>query len=1594
MKRFERKKSLLSCLIIMMLLVFIFPVKAQTADPLDTWYWRNPLPQGNTIQRITYGNGIFVALGYGGVIMTSPDGANWVVRRIPLLSSDESSFTGVAFGNGIFVGVGAGNIGTSQDGITWVTTNKPDSFRNVNYVNGMFIAVGQAGTIVTSTDGLNWMDRESGTSDNLDAVAYGKSIYVIVGSNLEGTSGTILTSTDGITWTPRSSGTAARLCDVTFGNETFVAVGDPRGFYSLGQGTETVVLTSIDGIDWSRSVRQPAPDHSFTGVTFANGNFYISDGCGHGSILFSSDGANWTARNTSTLDGIVQIYYNNGTYIAAGLGGVIQTSTDAISWTLRTTGTTAWFNGVSYGNGTFVAVGSEGIYTSADGVGWLLRKTIWNFVGAYGSCVTYGGGIFVAAGENGQIFTSPDGVTWTARTSGTTQLLHGVTYGNGIFVVVGVSGTILTSPDGATWTVRESGDMNYLRGIAYGNGTFVAVGGTELGTYYYPSGNSVILSSSDGITWTRRTTDAIRWLGSVIYEKGVFVVGGGGGQILTSADGINWTTRMTETAASEIRFDGDINGIAYGNGIFIAAGYSGRALISSDGFVWVSKPMLSRMLHAVTYGNGTFVAVGASGTIIQSGVMDTHEIIATADPNGTISPAGSVRVTNGESQTFTIAPNAGSQIGEVFVDGESLGTTYEDPYSYTFENVTADHTIRATFTGGKQLTGLVLSGSPEAMTAGGTQTLAATATYSDGSSEAIANADALWTSLDTAIASVGQSDGIVLAVAAGTTSIAAVYQGVTGNLELTVGSPPTAVQQHRGNLILVAGGGINTDNAIKEATLYLTDLVYSRFKSRFFSDADIYYYRPISWVDLNGDGLDDGIVDVNLEKEEFSVADFGQRITQWAANQSSDGPLYIYLIDHGGIGSFELYPYQILLSEQLNNYLNVFQERTGRQVVVIIEACKSGSLISGIVQPGQNRIVVTSAGRGEDDDSYMALGGRISFTQFFIDRFSAGASLDSAYRNTLTELADLGIPYSVMQPQLEEGIALASSGTYLGGEFAVAGLYPGIINQTLSSVIQAGTLLTLSATLSSLDRVTSVWAVIMPPNYEVPTASDDFQSPDVAMPIVKLVATQTARKFEGIYSDFRISGDYTIRFYAATSNGHVSSSPAVTIKVTGEMNLSAPGDINNDKFVNLADAILGLQIVAGMNISGKTIVREADVNGDQKIGLAEALYALQCAARLRNNHEPVMNSVGDQIAYEGALLSFNVTATDEDRDSMTYMADGMPAGAQLNPNTGAFTWTPAYNQDGVYPVTFRVSDDYGGSALFSIAITVIDVNRMPVLNPIGNKTVNQGSLVSFTTTATDPDGDAPLTYYAYSLPYGATFYADTRTFTWTPESTGTYEVMFTVLDGRGGSDSETVTITVNALAISALEYFPLNIGDWMEYRQTSTGNTARTSITGPKSIGGVSTKEITYWDGEKEYYTSDANGIRLYGQYIVDPDYTGDVYFTPPLLLMLNNTEIGKEQVSNSSYSMNVSGYLFTVNVTSTTTVLGIEDVQTATKVLKDCAKVSMRLDGYIVELQQYVSGDTVYYWLGKGVGVVKQIENSDTFTITRSSISGVQQTY
>ncbi|WP_287409375.1 hypothetical protein [Oceanithermus sp.] len=269
--------------------------------------------------------------------------------------------------------------------------------------------------------GTHWTIRESGTTKLLRSVAFGNGTFVAGGEG-----GTLLSSTDGVSWTVRPTASLDPIRSVIFAQNKFVAL---QGRY---------VLISTDGATWSSN----EVEVTLYDVAYGGGRF-VGVGSG-GNVLTSSDAVNWTKQGSITSYTLLGIAYGNGVFTTVAGGGKIFTSSDGVNWTERQSGTSNALQDVAYAEDRFVAVGDAGrILTSAHGVTWTPQLSGTNH-DLYG--IGYGDGIFVAVGGSGCILTSPDAVSWTERTSGTGSTLRGVAYGNGSFVAVGSSGAVLTSP--------------------------------------------------------------------------------------------------------------------------------------------------------------------------------------------------------------------------------------------------------------------------------------------------------------------------------------------------------------------------------------------------------------------------------------------------------------------------------------------------------------------------------------------------------------------------------------------------------------------------------------------------------------------------------------------------------------------------------------------------------------------------------------------------------------------------------------------------------------------------------------------------------------------------------------------------------------------------------------------------------------------------------------------------------------------------------------------------------------------------------------------------------------------------------------------
>jgi hypothetical protein len=164
---------------------------------------------------------------------------------------------------------------------------------------------------------------------------------------------------------------------------------------------------------------------------------------------------------------------------------------------------------------------------------------------------------------------------------------------------------------------------------------------------------------------------------------------------------------------------------------------------------------------------------------------------------------------------------------------------------------------------------------------------------------------------------------------------------------------------------------------------------------------------------------------------------------------------------------------------------------------------------------------------------------------------------------------------------------------------------------------------------------------------------------------------------------------------------------------------------------------------------------------------------------------PVLDHIADITANEGDTITLNPTATDPDGDALTYTYSGWMTSA---------SYTTGYNDAGVHTVTVTVSD---GTLTDSqdVMVTVANVNRAPVLDPIADITANEGDTITLNPTATDPDGDA-LTYTYSGWMTSASYTTDNN-------DVGTHTVTVTVSDGSL-NDSQDVTIIVNDVDVIPL----------------------------------------------------------------------------------------------------------------------------------------------------------------------------------------------
>ena len=278
----------------------------------------------------------FVAVGEGGTIAYSSDGANWTaVENNPFFdwSYYYLGFTinAITFGKNNFVAAGYGMLGYSTDGVTWGEdrsgTFRDSLIRGIAWGNDRFVAVGECDlsplTLYSSDNGATWTIVTNNSligANKISSIAFGNGKFVAgglrVGSN---DNHGIAYSTDGATWTTASDSIYETFLAIAFGNGIFVAGGNR---YAIAERKSyNGIVYSTDGVSWTAASDTTFVDDNILAIAYGGGRFIA--GGSHGKMAYSTDGKSWTAITDTTFgeSGIRSIAYGNNRFVAVGQNG-------------------------------------------------------------------------------------------------------------------------------------------------------------------------------------------------------------------------------------------------------------------------------------------------------------------------------------------------------------------------------------------------------------------------------------------------------------------------------------------------------------------------------------------------------------------------------------------------------------------------------------------------------------------------------------------------------------------------------------------------------------------------------------------------------------------------------------------------------------------------------------------------------------------------------------------------------------------------------------------------------------------------------------------------------------------------------------------------------------------------------------------------------------------------------------------------------------------------------------------------------------------------------------------------------------------------
>ncbi len=366
---------------------------------------------------------------------------------------------------------------------------------------------------------------------------------------------------------------------------------------------------------------------------------------------------------------------------------------------------------------------------------------------------------------------------------------------------------------------------------------------------------------------------------------------------------------------------------------------------------------------------------------------------------------------------------------------------------------------------------------------------------------------------------------------------------------------PDLPQGERAAIVIFPKGKDRNDTFALET---MASYAYRTLQQRGFDNDEIYFLSHTPVIDINADAIPDfGVVDAPVTLEEYRKNEVAipESLTpedvaaafSWAREKGRlTHPLYVIFTGHGLPGRLRLDDFNSMLDVAvLNAMVTDYQEYTGNQVVMVIEACHSGTLVKELTYP--DRVIITSTG---ENQAFYSDNGRGSFSRLFLSELYNNSSFYDAFKTVSEILPDMKSPFDQQIPQIEDdgdGIANRLDGDvaaqlHLNGDFRALGDWVSLKLATEPHSLTADETLNLKVQVSYTESSLEVWALVLTPEYVQQRDSQGFFLQPA--PRVNL-SSSDGITYEGNFTGVHYGGDYVVTFYAKDNNGFISSSSSL-----------------------------------------------------------------------------------------------------------------------------------------------------------------------------------------------------------------------------------------------------------------------------------------------------------------------------------------------------------------------------------------------------------------------------------------------------------------